>query len=551
MMSLFSSYLVIICLSLLLTSVSCVKAFSSSGDVQFLNQGFDDETRQDFYHMAQGTRLLRYSWFHALEQATNSNRFFDEENLQRFGLFLDRNTLNNSDQLPVGFAKTVSVSDSNVYVGLTCAACHTTEISYSNQTVRIDGGPSLFDALLFAKEISKALGALVGESSDREKFARFSKSVLKEQWSEGGQAQLYEMVLNQLNETLKPQRVAEAGKVNLYPTEWGPGRLDALGRGGNTILFKLDTHNLRPANAPVSYPAIWNTWVLSRVQWNGAVRQPMGRNLLQALGLGANLSFDPTSKQFQTSANVVDLSRIEKLVQRLEPPVWPEKILGPIDHVKANRGAKLYEQQCAHCHVAQLTEPNESGKKFKEVNLIPLKEIGTDPLSATNFFQRTVATGPLGFGLLTVADTAEYLTTQILEGQYLKHEISQEEQEEWNGYRPNTIEGPLAYVARPHSGVWALAPYLHNGSIPNLFQLLSPREERENVFYVGHSEYDPRHVGFVSQKIDETDFMFMTSIPGNSNAGHEFRDGPRTNGVIGPALSSQERWDLIEYLKTL
>ena len=211
----------------------------------------------------------------------------------------------------------------------------------------------------------------------------------------------------------------------------------------------------------------------------------------------------------------------------------------------------MYEQQCAHCHVAKLTEPNESGKQFKEVNLIPLAEIGTDPLSATNFHQRTVNTGPLGFGLLTVADTAEYLTTQILEGQYKEHGISQEEQKEWNGYRPNTIEGQLAYIARPHSGVWALAPYLHNGSIPNLFQLLSPREERENVFYVGHSEFDPKQVGFVSQKIDETDFKFETNIPGNSNAGHEFRDGPRTNGVIGPALSDQERWDLIEYLKTL
>ncbi len=71
------------------------------------------------------------------------------------------------------------------------------------------------------------------------------------------------------------------------------------------------------------------------------------------------------------------------------------------------------------------------------------------------------------------------------------------------------------------------------------------------MFYVGHSEYDPKQVGFVSEKIDDTDFKFVTTIPGNSNAGHEFRDGPRTNGVIGPELSDQERWGLIEYLKTL
>ena len=106
-------------------------------------------------------------------------------------------------------------------------------------------------------------------------------------------------------------------------------------------------------------------------------------------------------------------------------------------------------------------------------------------------------------------------------------------------------------MARPHSGVWALAPYLHNGSVPNLYQLLSPREERENVFYVGHSEFDPKHVGFVTQKKTHTDFKFDTKLPGNSNAGHEFRDGPRQNGVIGPALSEAERWELIEYLKTI
>lgn len=240
MMPQLNSSFVIICLSLMLTLFSWGKTFGSNGDVQYLDQGFNEETRQMFYHAAQGTRLLRYSWFLALEQATNTNRFFDEGNLKRFGLFLDCNNLNNLDALPVGFAKTVDVIDGNAYVGLTCAACHTTEIPYSNQTVRIDGGPSLFDALLFAEEVSKALGALIGESSDQEKFSRFAKAVFKDQWSEAGQAPLQDIVLNALNEKLKPQRVAKGSEMNLYPTEWGPGRLDALGRGGNTVLFQLD-----------------------------------------------------------------------------------------------------------------------------------------------------------------------------------------------------------------------------------------------------------------------------------------------------------------------
>jgi hypothetical protein len=201
--------------------------------------------------------------------------------------------------------------------------------------------------------------------------------------------------------------------------------------------------------------------------------------------------------------------------------------------------------------VAKLTEPNAFGKQFKEVNLIPLDEIGTDPLSATNFHNRTVQSGSLGLGLLPVADAAEYLTTKILEGQYKEMKISPEQQEAWNGYRSNTMQAPLAYIARPHSGVWSLAPYLHNGSIPNLYQLLSPQEERDDVFYVGHSEFDPLHVGFVAQKKTPTNFRFDATLPGNANAGHEFQNGPLKNGVIGPLLSKQERWDLIEYLKTI
>ncbi len=542
----------IVALSLVLGLLSVGKAFGSNKGIHYLDQGFDEETRQTFYHAPQGTRLLPYSWFLALEQATNSNRFLEDKNLKRLGIIPDHNPLKNPDHLPVGFAKTNDSIAQETWVGLTCAACHTTEISYNNQTVRIDGGSSLFDAMVFAEEIGKALGAIVGEHSDKEKLGRFAKAVLKEQWSETSQQQLKVKVLNNLKKKLEPQQVAKESEINLYPTVWGSGRLDALGRGGNTVLFKLDRSNLRPADAPVSFPAIWSAWTLNWVQWNGAIMQPMGRNLIQALGLNANLMLDPNNNQFRTSASVRDLAEIEKLVRGLRPPAWPsEKFELPIDQSQVNRGANLYEQHCAHCHVAKLTEPNKYGKKFKMVNLIPLEEIGTDPLSATNFHHRIVKSGPLRLGLLTVADTAEYLTTKILERQYKDLKVSQEQQESWNGYRPNTMQGKLAYIARPHSGIWALAPYLHNGSIPNLYQLLSPKEERDAVFYVGHSEFDPFHVGFVTQKKTRSNFKFDTTLPGNSNAGHEFRDGPPENGVIGPSLSKQERWDLIEYLKTI
>jgi cytochrome c5 len=539
-------------LNLVLGLLSSGETSGSNKGIHYLDQGFDEETRQTFYHAPQGTRLLPYSWFLTLEQAKNNNRFLDDENLRQLGIIPDHNTLKNPDQLPVGFVKSLDSTDDQAWVGLTCAACHTTEISYNNKTIRIDGGPALLDAMTLLEEIGEAVHALVENNSDKEKFERFAKSVLKEQHNETSEKRLKEQVKKYYESLQKPQEIAKEFKIDLYPNKWGKGRLDALGRGGNTVLLKLDKSNLRPADAPVSFPAIWSAWTLNWVQWNGAVMQPMGRNLLQAIGLNATLTLEPNNKQFRTSASVKNLARIEKLVQKLQPPAWPSKIFEkPINQSRASQGAKLYEKHCAHCHVAKLTEPNKYGRQFKKVVLIPLGEIGTDPLSATNFHNRTVKSGPLGLGLLTVADTAQYLTTKILEEQYKELKISQEQQKAWNGYRPNKMRAPLAYIARPHSGVWALAPYLHNGSIPNLYQLLSPREERQDVFYVGHSEFDPIHVGFVTQMKTDTDFKFDAKFPGNSNAGHEFRDGPRENGVIGPALSEAERWELIEYLKTI
>lgn len=112
------------------------------------------------------------------------------------------------------------------------------------------------------------------------------------------------------------------------------------------------------------------------------------------------------------------------------------------------------------------------------------------------------------------------------------------------------VQEKRGYKARPLNGIWATPPFLHNGSIPNLFQLLSPVSERATQFWVGSFEYDPKHAGFVSDKFDGG-FLFKTSVTGNSNRGHEFRDGCRQDGVIGRALAPEERWALIEYLKVM
>ena len=123
------------------------------------------------------------------------------------------------------------------------------------------------------------------------------------------------------------------------------------------------------------------------------------------------------------------------------------------------------------------------------------------------------------------------------------------------------------YRARPLNGVWATAPYLHNGSVPSLYWLLTPAAERPTSFCQGARDYDPKQVGFAvpaggetSCKVGQTLFATKDAsgkpIKGNSTLGHSFEGPARPNkdypnGIIGGAFSEEERWDLIEYLKTL
>ncbi len=119
---------------------------------------------------------------------------------------------------------------------------------------------------------------------------------------------------------------------------------------------------------------------------------------------------------------------------------------------------------------------------------------------------------------------------------------------------PQEIAG---YKPRPLEGVWATAPFLHNGSVPTLYQMLLPPAKRDAKFFVGRREYDPVHVGFVTKPDDDGDddgFWLDTSIPGNHNTGHAFAadaatwskhlDGSRRrircrDGVIGPEFTDE------------
>jgi hypothetical protein len=133
------------------------------------------------------------------------------------------------------------------------------------------------------------------------------------------------------------------------------------------------------------------------------------------------------------------------------------------------------------------------------------------------------------------------------------------------GARRDTLDGfgisdmpqvIAAYKARPLAGMWATPPFLHNGSVPTIYHLLSPREERPDTFAVGSRAYDTEKLGLRPPTSGRW-FVFDTRLPGNSNSGHEFREGyvpwrpgsPPQNGIIGPPLSREDRLAIIEHLK--
>jgi len=231
------------------------------------------------------------------------------------------------------------------------------------------------------------------------------------------------------------------------------------------------------------------------------------------------------------------------------------------------KGAALYKKNCAGCHLPPVNElvedlnsksprnwwKNSLGKMFLKITDVPIEVVGTDPHEAKDFMARTAETGDLNKGTVSAAVGLDLITRGIADRFYAKAAFPQEKRDEWNGFHADgdpAVRAIAVYKARPLNGIWAVAPYLHNGSVPNLYSLLSPKSERPATFWLGSKRYDPEKVGFDTSEL-EGGYLFETQNPGNDNGGHEFNEGPRKNGVIGPLLSHEDRMCLIEFLKSM
>jgi hypothetical protein len=563
--------------------------YSPLNNAVWLEQNWTAEQREWFHHADQGTHTfgIPYEWFVALEQPelsfTAPGLLSDLQYLDRYG-FIPSGT--NQAGLPIGFAKggPLRNADGSPWqnpqtkmdmngLGLTCAACHTGRFSYHGTTVLIDGAPALTNLKKFETGVGLSL---LYTWYVPFRFNRFADRVLGPSASDDAKSDLRKQLapvvlqvkaVNKLEKMVKDKTLDE-----------GFARLDALNHIGN-IVFAIDLNN--PANfvgysAPVHFPRIWDASWFEWVQYNGSIQQPMTRNAGEALGVGASVNLTGEKDALYTSSiQVKTIFELEQLLAGLPPPdvhsgfngltspKWPANILPPINTDQAAKGAGLYKELCQGCHLPPITEsefwesdrwspPNSAGERYLDLKMIDIKHIGTDPAQAEDMKNRRVVT-PSGLGIksdqfaLALAPIVEMTVKHWYDSQ--PPPISEALRQQMNGFRPNGVRALLAYKVRPLNGIWATPPYLHNGSVPNLYALLSPVAERPKNFYLGNREYDPVTVGY---RIDELPggFELDTSKRGNSNSGHEFNDDPGKEGVIGRLLSPDERKALIEYLKT-
>ncbi|WP_375778596.1 di-heme-cytochrome C peroxidase [Bradyrhizobium sp. ma5] len=539
-------------------------AFAQSDPVIYLNQAWSQDDRDWYYHFSQGSAVLSYDIFLHLEVAGGQELFRSDANSERYGLISQPpGSPYNPDGLPIGIGKTTvatPIGDWPVgdYAGPTCAFCHETQLNYKGKHVRIDGAPAnMLDLQAYVQALNAALRATL---TDAAKFDRLATRL-------GATSPEAKVTLRERLERQAALTYDYATRSTASPWPWGPARIDALTLINTRMTATLPgiPENTSTPVAPAKPPFLWNAPQGLWTQWSGVVQDPLARNLGETMGVYMPINLrakTPADGLFESNAHIPELIRVEHQLERLAPPSWPEDVFGKIDREKAKSGKALFVEHCASCHNAwpyRWTEPNKYGKRFVVVGLTPQSYVGTDPTQALAIRPFAV-TGPLnnilppelrGKDAVPMAAFKESIGHAIIGRAVEKLKMTPAEFLDANGYRelPPPPAPDRVYKAAPRDGVWATAPFLHNGGVPNLYEMLVPASERSKKFCVGR-EFDPIKVG-LDVTCGPGTFVLDTSLLGNSNAGHSFQDGPRGNGVIGPLLTDEQRWALVEYLKSI
>jgi len=549
----------------------------------YLNQGaaWTEATRADFYTRDQGAQMIPLPWLKAL--TTAEGQPFLGDGLTRYG-YLPNPDVDNG--LPVGF--TASGPTGNEMAGMTCAACHTRQITVDNRDYRVDGGPALVDFQALLGDLSAAVGrVLVSDAS----FKPFATAVLG-----SGTAPPDVAALKQAVQLWYQREGTMTDRALPKDRPWGLGRLDAVSMIFNRVTgldlgpppTYLIADNIRVADAPVRYPFLWNAPVQDKTQWpgfadNGSDLLGLARNLGEVYGVFG--TFRPTKQWWHigginfltdNSANFDGLNRLEGLIKKIGAPKWPWAVDLPL----AQRGSVVFSAaapggSCASCH-----GQTPGKKRFFEQKTwaTPILDVGTDSReyailgrdakagvlqgASIPFLMKPIAPKQSAFSLLgfsvagSIVQNYTTLRSPVALGaapgvapRALRKAALPPSQAELKGAFnfaatiPPTTE--YKYESRVLYGIWAAAPYLHNGSVASLADLLEPDDKRATTFAVGRY-YDTKTVGLAadqreSQHVRKTTGCGPGRNSGDSRCGHNF----------GTMLDPADKLALLEYLKTL
>ena len=267
-----------------------------------------------------------------------------------------------------------------------------------------------------------------------------------------------------------------------WPT-WGPGRDDPMN------LTKYFMTNMKPDDTVGSadFPSVWNLSLRQgkNLNWGGETPSPRSVIIDSALGLQAS-----------PRTVVAHATWIEQYLNTKRPPRYPFAL----DAALAAKGKIIYDAQCHECH---------SGARMGSI--VDVAEIGTDANRLITWTKEA-------------ADVANQTVDRL-------------------GVQRIGLTKTNGYQSVPLDGIWLRAPYLHNGSVPSLRDLLEVDSKRPVLFYRGYDVYDPARVGFdsTSEAARQAGYRFDTAVKGNGNQGHRY----------GTALPPGDKNALVEYLKTI
>jgi mono/diheme cytochrome c family protein len=427
------------------------------------------------------------------------------EGYEAFGMVYEHDGRGHRKDLPVGVMKRRNMGLDRVFVN--CAVCHATTVREAPDkparviagmpAARLDLGS--FERFLFDVVLDERFRAEVFVEEIERQAGRLDPL---------DRYVVYPVAIDLMREQLLMLRHRFS---RVRSEQWGAGRVDTWSSAKVGLNFDMDRIPDAELRGPSDFPSIWNQRQRKhrddgkpmQLHWTGNNDEVNERNLSAAFGTGAT----------PATIDHAAIGRIQDWLLDAKPPDYPL----PIDRALAARGAAVYKEYCAGCH--GVSGQDFSGKYVGQVTDIDL--IGTDRRNLESYT----------YDLAASQDT-NYAGTP---------------------YRFTHFRKTNGYANLPLDGVWLRGPYLHNGSVPTLRDLLEPSgckgpavQKRPETFYRGYDVIDPVKVGFISTVAQENGrifYLYDTKLDGNHNCGHEGKP-------YGTELPPADKNAIVEYLKT-